>query len=166
MNIDGKTNDTINTRKDLCEMGIHKQLHLQTNGANTTMPLATYTLTRDENKWLCEWLKSVNFFDKFVSNIGQCVNKLPRRILGMKSHDCRVFLHHLFFVAIHGHLTSEIRTTLSELSTFFKQLSARTLKVDILKQMKVDIVMILYKLEQIFSLAFFDVMIHLTIHSP
>ena len=46
MNIDGKTNDTINVQKYLREMGIRKELHLQTNCATTTMPLMTYTLTR------------------------------------------------------------------------------------------------------------------------
>jgi hypothetical protein len=40
MNIFGKTKDTTNTQRDLCEIGIHKELHLQTNGATTTMPVA------------------------------------------------------------------------------------------------------------------------------
>jgi len=55
---------------------------------------------------------------------------------------------------------------LTKLSTFFKQLCARTLRVDVLKQMKDNIVVILCKLEQIFSLAFFDIMVCLTIHLP
>jgi hypothetical protein len=53
-------------------MGIRKELHLQRNGAWTTMPLAKYTLTRDpekkkkkkkkkkrekEKEKLCDWLK-------------------------------------------------------------------------------------------------------------
>jgi hypothetical protein len=52
------------------------------------------------------------------------------------------------------------------LSTFFKQLCARTLKVDVLKQMKDNIVIILCKLEQIFPPAFFDIMVHVAIHLP
>jgi hypothetical protein len=76
---------------------------------------------------------------------------------------------HFFFVvllpvAIRGYLKPEIQTTLTELSTFFKQLCARTLKVDILKQMKEDIVIILSKLEQIFPPAYFDIMVHVAIH--
>jgi len=53
---------------------------------------------------------------------------------------------------------------LNELSDIFK-LCARTLKVDVLKQMKTDIV-ILCKLEQIFPHEFFDIMVHLAIHLP
>jgi hypothetical protein len=40
------------------------------------------------------------------------------------------------------------------------------LKVDVLKQMKEDIIIILRKLEKIFPPSFFDVMIHLAIHLP
>jgi hypothetical protein len=145
MNIDGKTKDTHNARRDLREMGIRKELHLQTNGAAITMPLAKYTLTKDEKKKLCDWLKGVKFPDGYASNIARCVNKQDSKISGMKSHDCHVFLQRLLPVAIHGYLKPEIQTTLTELSTFFKQLCARTLKVDVLKQMKDDIVVILCK---------------------
>jgi hypothetical protein len=43
---------------------------------------------------------------------------------------------------------------------------ARTLKLDVLKQMKDDIVVILCKLENIFPPAFFDIMVHLVVHLP
>jgi len=55
---------------------------------------------------------------------------------------------------------------LTVLSTFFKQLCTQTLKVDVLKQMKDNIVIILCKLEQIFPPAFFDIMVHVSIHLP
>jgi hypothetical protein len=84
----------------------------------------------------------------------------------MKSHDCHVFIQCLLPVAIRGNLTPEIRTALNELSDLFKKLCARTLKVDVLKQMKINIVLILCKLEQIFPPAFFYIMVHLALHSP
>jgi hypothetical protein len=99
------------------------------------MPLVKYTLTRDEKKGLCEWLKGVKFLDGYASNIGQYVNKVLGKILGMKSHDCHVFLQHLLLVVIQNLSTPKIRTTLTEFSNFFIQLCAQTLKVDILKQM-------------------------------
>lgn len=94
------------------------------------------------------------------------MNKVHGKISGMKSHDCHVFLQRLLPVAIRKFLTLEIRTTLTELSTFFNQLCARTLKVDVLKQMKEEIIMILCKLEKIFPPTFFDVTIHLAIYLP
>jgi hypothetical protein len=166
MNIEGKTKDTIKARRDLQLMGIRKELHVQQNGENYRMPLAKYTLTRDEKKGLCEWLKCVKFPDGYASNIGRCVNKVPGKISGMKSHDCHVFLQRLLPVAIRNLSTPEIRSTLTEFSNFFIQLCARTLKVDILKQMQDDIIIILCKMEKIFPPAFFDVMIHLALHLP
>jgi hypothetical protein len=130
------------------------------------MPIAKYTLRRDERKSFCEWVKVVNFPDGYASNIVRCVNKVPSKISGMKSHDYHVFLQRLLHVATWKFITLEIRTTLIELNTFFNQLCAQTLKVDVLKQMKEGIIMILCKLEKIFSPLFFDVMIHLAIHLP
>jgi hypothetical protein len=57
INIDGKTKDTAKARMDLCEMGICRELHLQTNGLARSMPPAKYTSTRDMKKTLCDWLK-------------------------------------------------------------------------------------------------------------
>jgi hypothetical protein len=94
------------------------------------------------------------------------VNKLLGKLLGMKSHDSHVFLQRLLPVAIRGYEKPEIQTTFTELSTFFKQLCARTLKVDVLKQMKDTIAIILCKLEQIFPPGFFDIMVHVAIHLP
>jgi len=147
-------------------MGICKELHLQKKCATYLMPIAKYNLTRDERKSLCEWVKVVKFPDGYASNISRCVNKVPDKISGMKSHDYHIFLQCLLPVAIQKKLILEIQTTLIELSTFFNQLCTRTLKVDVLKQKKEDIIMILSKLEKIFPPSFFDVMIHLAIHLP
>jgi hypothetical protein len=119
MNFDGKTKDTYKARIDLREMGIRKELHLQRNGATTTMPLAKYTLTRDQKKMLCDLLKGVTFPNGYASNIGRCVNKLPSKLLRMKNHDCHVFLQRLLCVVIHGYLKREIQTALTELNSFF-----------------------------------------------
>jgi hypothetical protein len=85
MNIPGKTKNTANEQRDLRKMGIRKDLHLQTNGATTTMTVAVYTLTRDEKNQLCEWLKCLKFSYKYASNIGRCVNKHNSKISGMKA---------------------------------------------------------------------------------
>jgi hypothetical protein len=114
-------------------MGIRKELHTQPNGKTYRMPLVKHTLTIDEKKSLCEWLKGVKFPDRYASNIGRYVNKLLGKISGMKSNDCHVFLQCLLPVAIQNFSTSEIRTTLNELNIFFTQLYAQMLKVDILE---------------------------------
>ena len=124
------------------------------------------TLSKVEKASLFDWLQCVKFPDGYASNISHCVNTKNGKISGMKSHDCHVLLQCLLLVAIRGYLSTEIRTPLIELCFFFKELCSRTLKLDILNQMKDNIVMILYKLEMIFLPAFFDIMVHLAVHLP
>jgi hypothetical protein len=58
----------------------------------------------------------------------------------------------------------EIYVAIAELGNFFQQLCARTLKLDVLHQMKENIPIVLYKLEKIFPSSLFDVMLHLSVH--
>ena len=69
MNVDGKTKDNSSARRDLALLGIKKDLHLQVRGQQEVMPQALFTLTKDEGKKCCEWLKGVKFLDAYASNI-------------------------------------------------------------------------------------------------
>ena len=166
MNIDGKTKENLKARLDLMEMGIRKELHLTPNGEKYVMPHACYTLSTDEKKNLCEWLKSVKFPDGYASNISRCVNVKDCKISGLKIHDCHVLLQRLLPVGLRGCLRKDIYTALLELSFFFKELCCRTLRMEMLERLEQDIVLIICKLESIFPPAFFDVMVNLAIHLP
>ncbi|XP_042958210.1 uncharacterized protein LOC122293820 [Carya illinoinensis] len=161
-----KTKDNINSRRDLEILAYRKELHLRREGDSITMPHALYTLYGDEKNKFCEWLSDIKFPDGFSSNISNCVSLRDGKISGMKSHDCHVFLHRLLPIAAGGFLRSDIALALTELSTFFKELCARTLDVNRLSQLQTDIVTILCKLEMIFPPSFFDVMVHLAVHLP
>jgi hypothetical protein len=63
-------------------------------------------------------------------------------------------------------LDKDIYEAIVELGTFFRQLCSRTLDKDVLAEMKKEIPIILSKLEKKFPPAFFDVMIHLSVHLP
>ncbi|XP_042952408.1 uncharacterized protein LOC122289468 isoform X2 [Carya illinoinensis] len=166
MNIQGKTKDNINARRDLAELGIRKELHLKEEGDRVVIPHAYFMLHGDERKKFCAWLSEVKFPDGFASNISRCVNVSDCKISGMKSHDAHIFMQRLLPAAIGGYLRHDIRLALMELSTFFRELCARTCKKDIVKRLETDIVLILCKLEQIFPPNFFDVMVHLAVHLP
>ncbi|KAF5443124.1 hypothetical protein F2P56_035712 [Juglans regia] len=166
MNIPGKTKDNINSRRDLELFQFRKELHLKVQGERVTMPPAQYTLHGHERNKFCEWLADVKFSDGFASNISHCVSVRDCKIKGLKSHDCHVFLQRLLPIAVGGYLRTDIALALTELSTFFKELCARTLDVNRLLQLQIDIVTILCKLEMIFPPSFFDVMVHLAVHLP
>ncbi|XP_042950337.1 uncharacterized protein LOC122282453 [Carya illinoinensis] len=166
LSIDGKSKDTANARRDLERLGLRKELHLRPEGDRCRMSLACYTLNHNERISFCEWVSQVSFPDGFASNIARCVNIREGKITGMKSHDCHIFLQRLLPVVIGSYLRPDIRLALTELSTFFKELCARTLTYESLHRLQADISIILCKLEMIFPPAFFDIMVHLAIHLP
>ncbi|XP_041011471.1 uncharacterized protein LOC121255261 [Juglans microcarpa x Juglans regia] len=166
LNIEGKTKDSANARRDLANLGLRKELHLQHNGDRISMSLACYMLNLHERRKFCAWLSEVKFPDGFASNIARCVNVSDGKISGMKSHDCHIFMQALLPVVIGGFLRPDVRQALIELSGFFKELCSRTLNLAVLHRLQANIPIILCKLEMIFPPAFFDIMVHLAIHLP
>lgn len=88
------------------------------------------------------------------------------KLSGLKSHDCHVLLQRLIPIGIRAFLPNDVCTALVELCKFFQDLCAKTLKVSDLDKLEKGIFLVLCKLERIFPLAFFDVMVHLPVHLP
>ncbi|XP_042972777.1 uncharacterized protein LOC122304580 [Carya illinoinensis] len=166
MNILGNSKDHPNTCRDLFNLNIRNELHLIQDGQRISMPHACYTLYGVERTGFCSWLHDVKFSDGFASNIARCISVPDCKSSGMKSHHCHIFMQRLLHAAISGYLRQDVRLTLIELSTFFKELHARTCRVDILEKLQADIAIILCKLEIIFPPTFFDIMVHLAYHLP
>ncbi|XP_073152210.1 uncharacterized protein [Henckelia pumila] len=166
LNIEGKSKDTEKARLDLQDMGIRKELHLYKDGNKWKKPPATYTLSTEEKRLFCQFIKSVKFPDGFAANLSKNVNEATCKILGFKSHDCHVLLQRLLPARIRPFLKKEVRETIIELCNFFQQICAKTLNVSDLKLLEKNVVLILCKLERIFPPAFFDIMVHLILHLP
>ncbi|KAL3839280.1 hypothetical protein ACJIZ3_023871 [Penstemon smallii] len=173
LDIDGKSKDTEKARLDLEDMGIRSELHLKTSKNVKTnkegkvkilKPSALYTLSQKERQGFCEFLKAVKFPDGYAANISRRVSIKDGKITGLKSHDCYVLLQRLLPVGMRGYLHKDVLNAISELSSFFRQLCSRTLKLSVLDDLDKKIPIILCKLEMIFPPAFFDVMVHLSIH--
>ncbi|CAN1140961.1 hypothetical protein LINPERPRIM_LOCUS25168 [Linum perenne] len=163
----GKTKDTIKARQDLEMMGIRKELHLvRREDGRYEMPHACYTMTKEERKLFCQFLKEVKFPDGYASNISRCSNAMEGKLSGMKSHDCHILLQKLLHVGVRGCMDQCVVSVLAELGHFFHRLCCKSLHVDALVKLKDDIITILCKLELIFPPAFFDVMVHLAVHLP
>ncbi|XP_031248828.1 uncharacterized protein LOC116106594 [Pistacia vera] len=166
LNIEGKSKDTDKARLDLANMNIRKELHLQPHGDRYLKSQACYTLTLDERRQFCQFLKLVKFPDGYASNISRCVNVKNGKVHGLKSHDCHVLLQQLLPVGIRPFLRQDVCTALVDLSYFFQQICARTSSINYLNRLEQDIVPILYKLEMVFPPTFFDIMVHLAVHIP
>jgi len=102
--------------------------------------------------------------DGYSSNISRCIDVQGGKIYEMKCHDCHVFLQHFLPLSIRGVLQNDVCETLIELSSFFRELCSKTLSLDSLHLLEKSIVLTLCRLEKIFSLSFFDIMVHILIH--
>ena len=54
-----KSKDGVKSRKDLEDMGIRKNLHVQLKGKRTYLPHAAYWLKKDEKKKILQETKSI-----------------------------------------------------------------------------------------------------------
>jgi hypothetical protein len=168
LNIEGKSKDTVNSRLDLEDMGIRKELHLQPveGGDSFEMPEAWYTMTKEEKIAFCEFIRAVKFPDGYAANLAKCVSADGCKLQGLKTHDCHILLQRVLPAGLRGMMHQDIYQAVAELGIFFRELCCKTLKMDVLQRLEADIPVILCKLEKIFPPAFFDVMVHLAVHLP
>ncbi|XP_062093498.1 uncharacterized protein LOC133799500 [Humulus lupulus] len=100
LNIPSKSKDGIKARKDLAALGLRKNLHPKADPNRTFLPVACYTLTKDEKKELCNCLYNIKVPEGYSSNIRTLVDMKNLNLVGMKSHDCHVLFQHILPVAI------------------------------------------------------------------
>ncbi|KAL5577538.1 hypothetical protein UlMin_019237 [Ulmus minor] len=161
-----KSKDTDNARCDLQNLGIRLELHIYEDGNRLMKPAAEYTFSKANRRKFSRFVRSVKFPDGFASNLSKNVAQNDSRIVGLKSHDCHVIMQRLLHVGCRSLVNKIISSTIIELCTFFNQLCARTVNVTDMVKAQDQLVIIMYKLERIFPLAFFDIMIHLVLHLP
>ncbi|CAJ2650874.1 unnamed protein product, partial [Trifolium pratense] len=164
MNVKGKTKDNDNARRDIglyCKR--NELLLVETSNGKLLKPRANYTLSPEEAKSVCRWVKEVKMPDGYSSNLARCADVDHGRMRGMKSHDCHVFFQTLLPIAFSS-LPQHVLNPLIEISQFFKNLCSTTLREADLIKMENDIPLILCKLERIFPPALFDSMEHVVVH--
>ena len=120
----------------------------------------------NKRKLFCEFLRGVKFPSEFASDIANCINAEGNKIQGLKTHDCHILLQRLLAIGIKDLVKPHIYKVIAELGRFFRELCSKTLSKKVLQRLKVDIAVILCKLELIYPPAFFDVMVHLAVHLP
>ncbi|XP_022633646.1 uncharacterized protein LOC111241121 [Vigna radiata var. radiata] len=143
-----------------------KDLELKTHSnGNMYKPKANYTFSVDQSKQVCHWLKDLRMPDGYSSNLSRCVDVNRGKVIGMKSHDCHVFMECLLPIAFSS-LPAHVLNPITEVNRFFRDLCSTTLNKDDLQKMEEKIPFILCKMERIFPPSFFDSMEHLPIHLP
>ena len=173
MNNPSKTKDSSNARLDCATLKVNKHLQLDpddkvTKGKEKHYKFrgAEFTLPMHKRKLFCEFLRGVKFPSGFASDIANCINAEGNKIQGLKTHDCHILLQRLLAIGIKDLVKPHIYKVIAELGRFFRELCSKTLSKTVLQRLKVDIAVILCKLELIYPPAFFDVMVHLAVHLP
>ncbi|XP_062021059.1 uncharacterized protein LOC133737546 [Rosa rugosa] len=164
LGIDGKNKDSIKARADLERLNIWPKLHPERRAGKTFCPPAIFTLSNDEKTMMCEVFASFRPPDSFSSYIADCVQVKEKKLVGLKSHDCHIILHHLLPLAIRRVLPRPLCMVLLELSSFFRHLGVNNSTSESFSQLTPRIVLVLCQLEKMFPPSFFDIMVHLPIH--
>ena len=83
----------------------------------------------------------------------------------MKSHNSHILMQQLPSIAIRGSkLPSNVVMPLVEMYTFFKGICLTALIPKDLNQLEINVIVTLYKMEQVFAPNFFISMIHVVVH--
>jgi hypothetical protein len=97
LNIEGKTKDIVNSRLDLEDMGIREDLHPRPieDEDSFEMPEAWYTMTKEEKRKLCGFIRVVRFPDGYTTNLAKCVSTDGCKLQGLKTHHCHILLQRI-----------------------------------------------------------------------
>ncbi|KAL0413638.1 UNVERIFIED_CONTAM: hypothetical protein Sradi_1565500 [Sesamum radiatum] len=166
MHIKEKTKDNLNTHRDLNNLLNRPELEFDERRPNV-MPKAAYTLSKEQKRRVCEWIKGLQFPDGgYASKLACCVDMTELQMHGMKSHDFHVFIQKLIPIAFQKTLPEHLWSALTEVSLLFQNICSTTLDVYKFHELKNNVAIILCNLEKIFPPAFFDSMEHIIVHLP
>lgn len=165
LEIEGKSKDNLQARKDLQEMNIRLDLHPQKRANDKYyLPPALYNMSKEEKRQFCKVLHDIKVPDGYSSNISRCVNVAKTNLSGLKSHDCHILMQQLLPVALRGLLPDDVTSVLFDLCGYFRELNAKVLYRDQLEKLEERIIMTLCRMEMIFPPGFFTMMVHLVLH--
>ena len=120
MNVSDNTKDNEKARKDLTLYCRRLDLLLEPLGNGKMLkPKEKYTLTAEEAKLVCSWIKELKMPDGYSSNLARCADVHKERMHGMKSHDCHVFTKCLLPIAFSS-LLMHVLNPLIKVFHFFK----------------------------------------------
>ncbi|KAA0040935.1 transposase [Cucumis melo var. makuwa] len=160
----GKSKDGLSARLDLVETNIRPELAPMSDGSRTYIPVACYTLSREEKVSICITLSDLKVPEGYSSNFRSLVSLENLTLSGLKSHDCHVLVQQLLPIAIRGVLPNNVRVTITRLCSFFNAICSKTLRISDLDKLQQDVVETLCFLEKYFQPSFFTIMVHLCVH--
>ena len=146
------------------DMGIHSELHPQSIGRHTYLPLICHTLSWKEKQFFCQCLRSGKVPQGYSSNISSLVSIQDLKLVGLKSHDCHVLMQQLLLVVIRAILPPFVRGILTRFCMFFNELWKKLIDPRVINYLENEAIRLLCQLEMYFPPSFFDIMVHFIVH--
>jgi hypothetical protein len=152
LDIKGKSNDNLQARQDLQEMGLRPKVHpyIGDDGRMYLLPIP-HTISIEDKTAFLQVLQDVRVPDGYASNISRCVRMNDRTLLGLKSHDNHVIMQQLLPIALIGSkFPSNMIKVMVDMSTLFKGICKTTLTPEALDRLQEHVCMTLCLMEQIY----------------
>ena len=121
MDVNGQTKDNPKARMDLKEYCRRKELwlHELPNG-KIVKQKANFSFTLDVKREICDWVKNLRIPEDYASNLGKRAYMNKEKLIGMKSHDCYVFMETV--IIAFSDLPERIWKPIRDVSLSFKDL--------------------------------------------
>ncbi|RVW13298.1 hypothetical protein CK203_103429 [Vitis vinifera] len=136
LNIPGKTNDGLNCRLDLVDMGLRSELAPKFESKRTYLPPACYSLSKIEKKVFCETLSQLKVPYGYCSNLRNIVSMEDLKLYGLKSDDYHTLMQQLLSVSLRSILPKHVRNAICRLSSFFNALCSKVVDVSTLDELQ------------------------------
>lgn len=119
--------------------------------------------SNDKERFL-KVLKYMKVLDGYASNISRCVNLKDRKISNLKSDENHILMQDILSIAIRVSKSLEVVNLIFDLSSFFKGMCSKVLDPNKLNELHSKVIITLCRMEKVFLLSFFTIMIHLLVH--
>ena len=161
-------NDTIAVRKDMAEVGVMEELHLQERDGveGYHKPHAPYVLLEDEKVKLLKAISACRTPTNHCGNFSKLVNMEKKKLQFMKSHDWHVLLQEILPACIRGLLPEGLRVALIRLGHCFKRICAKVIRRRDLEPLQIYVSETMALLEIHFLPGYWNSMPHLVNHLP
>ena len=112
-------------------MKIRQDLHLvDKRNVIYELPSASYNLTHDKKKAMCESLRGIRVPSHFMFNIKKLVSVKDLSLCGYNNHDCLVLLTMFLPIAIRAIKPSYVKMVITRLSYLFNGILQKVIDED------------------------------------
>ena len=121
------------------------------------LPGASYNLTTDKKRAVCQWLRAVKVPTGFSSNIKSLVSMKDFTLTSFNAHDCHIMLMMFLPIVIRAIGPEYVKMVITGLGYFFNWITQKVIDEADLPGMKQFIAETIYQLEMCFPPSYFDI---------